>query len=190
MKYPILFLVVSLMLNGLFAQDVTQKTMIGLRNNTPAALSDKTFYVTDPGRQGSFVYDPSDKKTADDSVMTLVTAEGLRFKRVTDQNMVNVRWFGATGNGSTDDWYAIQKAINYLLTSTTAGRTLYFPSGTYKISQPLMIARLDKTGYSQVSINLQGPANAKDLAVGLACIAPSFNNTFAIGVQLGKGVLI
>ena len=188
--YPIsLLLLVSCLLNTVRAQE-NQKTITGLRSNTPAALSNKTFYVTDPDKQGSFAYDPVDKNTPDDSVMTLVTAEGLRFKRVTDQNSINVRWFGATGNGSADDWYAIQKAINYLLVNTAVGRTLYFPAGTYKISRPLLIARLEEGIYRHVSINLQGPASAKDLATGVACIAPTYNNTFAIGVQLGKGVLI
>ena len=190
MKYLISLLMASALLNGLFAQEITQKTMAGLRSNTPAALSNKTFYITDPGQQGSFIYDPADKNSPDDSVMTLVTAEGLRFKRMTDQNSINVRWFGAAGNGSTDDWYAIQKAINYLLINAANGRTLYFPAGTYKISRPLMIARQSGGSYRQVSINLLGPASAKDLAVGVACIAPSYNNTFAIGIQLGKGVLI
>lgn len=205
MKYQISLLIAFSLLNGLFAQQVNthagisdqpdtsllaQKTIAGLRNNTRAALSNRTFYVTDPGRQGLFVYDPADKNTSDDSVMTLVTAEGLRFKRITDQNNLNVRWFGATGNGLTDDWYAIQKAINYLLANTAAGRTLFFPSGVYKITKPLIIASFSGNTYRQVSINLLGPANAKDLATGMACIAPSYNNTFAIGIQSGKGVLI
>jgi hypothetical protein len=49
----------------------------------------------------------------------------------------SVRWFGATGNGSTDDTAAIQKAINAV--STAEGGSLYLPTGTYNISAALSI---------------------------------------------------
>lgn len=107
-----------------------------------------------------------------------------------DDRSLNVRWFGAKGNAADDDWGALQKAINYILNNDNAPRTLYFPAGTYRISRPLLIAKLTGNGYRQTSINLEGPANAKDLATGGATITPSFNNSFAIGIQLGKGVLI
>lgn len=58
--------------------------------------------------------------------------------------LVNVRYFGATGDGVTDDTEAIKKALNSLGTMwTTKANILYFPSGNYKITQPLNI---DKNG--------------------------------------------
>ncbi len=169
---------------------ISQQTMSGLRNSRPAYFPDKNLYLTDPGRQGFLVYDPGDKTTPDDSVMTLVTANGLRFKRNTDNGTINIKWFGATGNGSTDDWYPIQKAINYVLNNNTPGRTLYFPPGNYKIGRPLIIARLQGSSFNQASINLVGPSNSKNIATGFAQIITTFNNTFAIGIQKGKGILI
>jgi len=46
----------------------------------------------------------------------------------------NVKRYGATGNGTTDDWAAIQQAIDGCSTGI-----IFFPSGIYKLSQPLLI---------------------------------------------------
>lgn len=46
----------------------------------------------------------------------------------------NVRTYGATGDGSTDDTAAIQDAINAV---PATGGVLYFPAGTYQLSSAL-----------------------------------------------------
>ncbi len=107
-----------------------------------------------------------------------------------DKDKINVKWFGAKGDGQSDDWPYIQKAINYILDNSAAARTLYFPPGRYVIGRPLLIARFTGNSYKQASISLIGPANSKNISAGYAALAPTFNNTFAIGIQLGKGVLI
>lgn len=48
------------------------------------------------------------------------------------RDMVSVKDFGATGNGSTDDTTAMQAAIDYAVTN---GRDLYIPDGTYIVNQ-------------------------------------------------------
>ena len=191
----ILFIVFTAMLPSLRAQNkdtgaIAQRTLAAFRDKSSAPFNNKTYYITDPGKEGLFMIDPADKTSPDDSVMTLVTAAGLRLKRTTEQGVLNVRWFGATGNGGTDDWYAIQKAIDYILNNNSSGRTLYFPAGNYKISKPLLIARLTGATYQHSAITLMGPANSKILAAGYARITTAFNNSFAIGIQIGKGVLI
>src|SRR5712671_367837 len=45
--------------------------------------------------------------------------------------------YGAVGDGVTDDTTAIQKALTALGPNKP---TLYFPAGTYRISQPLTLA--------------------------------------------------
>jgi len=175
---------------GLLAQE-TRINLSEFRNIRSSSALGQNFFLTDPGREGVFVPDPSDRTTADDSVMTLRTADGLLYRRIVEQGILNVRWFGAVGNGAVDDWPALQKAINYVLNQpSAAGRTLYFPSGTYRITQPLLIARLDGHVYRQSSINLVGPASSRDLGMGAATIETTFDNTFAIGIQSGKGVQI
>jgi hypothetical protein len=49
---------------------------------------------------------------------------------------ISVRWFGAQGNGATDDTGAIQAAIN---AAVATGGTIHFPTGTYKLSAGLSI---------------------------------------------------
>jgi hypothetical protein len=67
-----------------------------------------------------------------------VTARGASEERgledqLSDRGMV-VKGFGATGDGTTDDWAALQDAIN-----NTSNRVLFLPKGDYMISQPLVI---------------------------------------------------
>lgn len=45
--------------------------------------------------------------------------------------LINIKEFGAVGDGKTDDTIAIQKAIEYL---NNNGGTLYFPVGDYNVS--------------------------------------------------------
>jgi len=50
---------------------------------------------------------------------------------------LNVRWFGAAGDGVTDDRAAIQAALNY--SNAIGGACIYFPAGTYKVSGYLTV---------------------------------------------------
>src|ERR1043165_9327660 len=50
----------------------------------------------------------------------------------------NVKDFGAVGDGVADDWAAIMAAFNW--TSATNRGTIYFPPGTYSVSQPIDFA--------------------------------------------------
>jgi hypothetical protein len=51
---------------------------------------------------------------------------------------INVRDFGAAGDGVTDDSVAIQNALNALMAAPNGG-TLYFPPGTYVIKRTLTL---------------------------------------------------
>ncbi|MCG8386207.1 MAG: glycoside hydrolase family 55 protein [Cytophagales bacterium] len=60
----------------------------------------------------------------------------------------NVKDYGATGNGSTDDTQAIQNAITAALENDNrydAIRIIYVPNGTYKISNTLFAKNLNRT---------------------------------------------
>ena len=57
-------------------------------------------------------------------------------------DFANVKDFGAVGDGQTDDTAAINRAIANLMTVENTGkekRRLYFPGGTYIISDPILL---------------------------------------------------
>lgn len=73
-------------------------------------------------------YVPAQIKRADESAIP------FDFKEFS-QRAINVKWFGAKGDGITDDTAAIQKAIN----ACGEDDILYFPKGTYFVTDSLKI---------------------------------------------------
>lgn len=65
--------------------------------------------------------------------------------------VINVKAFGATGNGVTDDYQAISDAISYLRDESTRSGNIYFPVGEYLVSQPL-----DCTNFAGGGLYLEG----------------------------------
>ncbi|WP_342513169.1 glycosyl hydrolase family 28-related protein [Sporosarcina sp. FSL K6-1522] len=68
----------------------------------------------------------------------LDTEQGSVNRKLNDiiQNTINVKSFGAKGDGITDDRSAIQSAINSI---ATTGKILYFPEGVYNLSDSVII---------------------------------------------------
>ncbi|WP_158302214.1 right-handed parallel beta-helix repeat-containing protein [Paenibacillus mesophilus] len=104
------------------------------------------YYVTDPGKEGFFLYDPLDSASTDNTGTVLVSTSGARFKRIVEQSFVNVKWFGAAGNGTTDDTAAINAAIG------DGNVTVYIPEGTYMV-------RADATSVGQLNAGIQAKDN-------------------------------
>jgi len=80
-------------------------------------------------RNGTLFYDNQDKKMY---MMNNGYLVGITEKL--PEGWINVKDFGAKGDGITDDTAAIQAAINN-------GHRIYFPHGNYIISQPLTFAK-------------------------------------------------
>ncbi|WP_158301564.1 right-handed parallel beta-helix repeat-containing protein [Paenibacillus mesophilus] len=106
-------------------------TIAGLRANTTAD-PDTLYFVGDAGQEGWFRYDPSDTASADNTGTVLVSTAGYRFKRILELSQgYDVKWFGAKGDGGTDDTAAIQAAIDAAY-SNGAG-LVYIPArGTFR----------------------------------------------------------
>lgn len=84
------------------------------------------------GGGGDWYWDPSDTTTPD-NVGTVVGAGSGRWKR-RSSGAVNVRWFGAKGDGVTNDNQAINAAISYALAQSQPP-SVYVPSGDYVVNK-------------------------------------------------------
>lgn len=81
--------------------------------------------VTDSVRGGVFYYDESQKDVNNDG--TIINGWVRQF-----DGAINVKWFGAVGNGVTDDRAAIQKVLD-------SYNSVFIPDGTYLISATLNV---------------------------------------------------
>lgn len=107
--------------------------------------------------------------------------------------MFSVKWFGAAGNGSNDDQPAIQQAIDTIVKNPTLGKDLYFPKGNYKINSSLVVYDWSdvENNYRFTSVNLVGGiASHFTTTTSEAIITANFTNTFAIGVQRCRSLVI
>ncbi|RKN84304.1 right-handed parallel beta-helix repeat-containing protein [Paenibacillus ginsengarvi] len=94
------------------------------------------YYVTNPGQEGFFQYDPADTGTPDNTGTVLVSTNGKRFKRhVTD--CIVASWFGTKSDGVTADTAALQAALQ-----ASQGKTLYIPkqTGPYYLTGQLFVS--------------------------------------------------
>ncbi|GAA3404222.1 glycosyl hydrolase family 28-related protein [Paenibacillus hodogayensis] len=121
-------------------------TTIAVLRAATAANPDHVHFVRDLAQEGHFRYDSSDTTTADNTGTVLVSASGLRFKRLYS-GALNAKWFGAKGDGVSDDTAALQKAVDI---AQDRGDTLYLPTADYMISAPIVI------GASKRSIRIVG----------------------------------
>lgn len=130
--------------------------------------------------------------TIDADYQSQVFDTGLTVNPASVNQYFSVKWFGARGNNS-DDYAAIQKAINTCIKNNI--RTLYFPIGRYRISKPLIIRGASLTENLQddqrafCTLELVGESSFWDSNLGSQLIT-SFRNSFAIGIQNGKGCKI
>ena len=95
-----------------------------------------------PGDGGGGLWHWQPAAVDQDDFGTTVKVAGTpigRWKRVIEDH-VSVRWFGATGDGQTDDHDAIQDAIDFVANSQGGNCRVLMPPGRYHITKSLVIA--------------------------------------------------
>jgi hypothetical protein len=119
--------------------------------------------------------------TASDPVVRTVQAKLDDF--------ADVRDFGAVGDGSADDTAAINRALFQLYcveANTQIRRSLYFPAGTYKITETIIIpayAKLVGEGANCTTIYLDTSSDISSLSAYVARYGDSLQQT---GVNIGN----
>lgn len=99
-------------------------------------------------------------------------------------------WYGADPTGVSSSALAIQKSLD-MAVSNPAINTVFLPSGTYTIDTPILIYNWTGSVYGQSSVNLVGEGKFWQGGGGSGTIIIcSFRNTFALGIQGGKGNII
>lgn len=107
---------------------------------TVAQLADGLFSTVSAGTYGSSTYSAvvtvDSKGRITNINQTLISGGGGG----STAGVFNVRNYGATGNGSTNDYAAIATALSACIAFNSGkGGTLYFPSGTYYIGSTLTL---------------------------------------------------
>ena len=126
--------------------------------NYPRNSTQSVIFWTDADRGGVFVA----RTTGSANGATVFSGAGsTKWHRVTPDNRVNVKWFGAKGDNSTDDTNAMQAAANFVANNNGH---LYFPQGTYITSGTVTV-----DSFTNVTISGDGP--------GLSIIKRKANTT-------------
>ena len=92
------------------------------------------------------------------------------------EQVINVKNFGAKGDGVTDDTEAIQTALNYCVKGIKDINILYIPKGVYKITNELVIPSNTLESAEFGNIKIIGSGNGSSIIEcympgdGLACL--------------------
>src|SRR3989339_476053 len=94
------------------------------------------YYSAGDGGGGDFYFDAGsvDVDNGGTIIQSSVDATG-RWKRILNKGSVNVKWFGAKGDGVTDDTVAIQTAFTFV--SSFPEKAIYFSAGVYSVSSTI-----------------------------------------------------
>lgn len=138
------------------------------------------------GIAGTFILDPTDNYTADNTGRVLVTASGLRYKRVIHGGLLQLDWYLAKGDKKSDDTDAVQNAIDDAVSAANAlngelptygkSGTLLVPVGSYRIKSVKISGSIRLIGQGGGTYAGSTFVQAKE-GVSMIVLAPDKNGT-------------
>lgn len=113
----------------IIAQDLKKVSIAKLRSLTTSDLAaHTTFYCIDQGKEGLWYYDATDT-TSNDNLGTILVSGTFRIKRIIGDS-IYPEWFGAIGDGITNDTNPINNAILYC-SQIGGGKVKFYDYKTY-----------------------------------------------------------
>ena len=131
-------------------------------NNAPTSLLIATWFLSgEPAPAGTYPVNFNNLQYVGNQLTVTNSSMGPVF---------NVQYYGATGNGTTDDTTAVQNAIN--AANQAGGGVVYFPAGTYLCTTLTFYSYLHLcgAGITATIIRLKAATNA-DLLLGDQAVA-------------------
>lgn len=129
------------------------ETLRGLTDLVQGDMAYVQGYYNVNDRGGGFFYylDAANAKgITPDRGMNIAPFNGIGLWKRINYNEISVAYFGAKGGDTLDDTAAIQEAIdfvgNYFKTSAPKGGTVYFPKGTYYVTELILRNRVSLLG--------------------------------------------
>jgi Pectate lyase superfamily protein len=111
-------------------------TTISAIHASGLSVDSDIYFTTDTAEKKFWRIDNYDISSLDDGEKVLINGVGQRFKPFV-QDYVNAKWFGAKGDGVTDDKVAIQAAVDFAILYHMG--EILFPAGTYNVSNTIEI---------------------------------------------------
>ncbi|HPE96164.1 MAG TPA: glycosyl hydrolase family 28-related protein, partial [Bacillota bacterium] len=96
----------------------------------------KGYYAPGDGGGGLFSWKLYMRAGDNGGTIIETAADKGRLVRISDNNYCNLLWFGAKGDGATDDTEALKNAVKAL---PDAGGTVYIPNGVYCVSETIYL---------------------------------------------------
>jgi hypothetical protein len=107
--------------------------LAGLRSLT-SANSSGLYFLSNPGMQGIWKYDPNDKVSPDNTGTVIVSSNGLRFRRLKSDNnfislndTVSITWFGCVGDSVFNNTDILESII------AVGFKRIHIPDGVFRL---------------------------------------------------------
>jgi hypothetical protein len=133
-------------------------SVVGLVTGQHAAVYG--YSVSGDGGDGVFKYDSASVETENSGMVVAPSVGSGRWKRLVPGGRWSVKWFGAKGDGATDDTATIFLATEWAYAQ--GGGLVYFPTGTYVVTRRIPASQLPAIGI-RAGVSLDGMGSTIEL---------------------------